>query len=84
MLQIETIEVSELVSDPANVRKHDNRNLEAIKGSLLRFGQQKPIVINAKGVVIAGNGTLNAARSLGWSQIDIVRTELKGSDSIRE
>ena len=81
MLQIETIEVSELVSDPANVRKHDNRNLEAIKGSLLRFGQQKPIVINAKGVVIAGNGTLNAARSLGWSQIDIVRTELKGSES---
>ena len=81
MLQIETIEVSDLVSDPANVRKHDNRNLEAIKGSLLRFGQQKPIVINSKGIVIAGNGTLDAARSLGWSQIDIVRTELAGSES---
>lgn len=81
MLQIETVEVSDLISDPANVRKHDDRNLESIKGSLTRFGQQKPIVVDSKGVVIAGNGTLSAARSLGWSQIDIVRTDLDGPES---
>ena len=80
MLQIEKINVELLTSDPANVRSHDERNLEAIKGSLLRFGQQKPIVVDSKGVVIAGNGTLAAARSLGWSQIDIIQTELTGPD----
>lgn len=80
-LEIERVEVASLVSDPANVRTHDEKNLEAIKGSLARFGQQKPIVVGADGVVIAGNGTLAAARSLGWSMVDIVRSSLRGSEA---
>ncbi len=70
--------VSDLVADPANVRKHDSRNIEAIKGSLIRFGQQKPIVVDADGVVVAGNGTLAAAIDLGWNEIATVCTDLAG------
>tara|TARA_Y100000296_G_C5149634_1_gene245683 strand:- start:732 stop:1292 length:561 start_codon:yes stop_codon:yes gene_type:complete len=73
--------VSELVNDSANVRKHDQRNIDAIKASLTRFGQQKPIVVNGDGVVIAGNGTLAAAKDLGWKDIAIVETELDGVDA---
>jgi hypothetical protein len=62
-LEVERVEVSTLLNDPANVRKHNERNLESIKASLARFGQQKPIVVGRDGVVIAGNGTLAAARS---------------------
>jgi len=80
-LEVERVEVSSLVKDPANVRRHSEKNLEAIKGSLARFGQQKPIVVGADGVVIAGNGTLAAAQSLGWSMIDIVRSPLTGSEA---
>ncbi len=65
-----------------NARKHDDRNIEAIVGSLRRFGQQKPIVVDVSGVVRAGNGTLEAARRLGWKDIDCVETQLKGSDAI--
>jgi ParB-like chromosome segregation protein Spo0J len=43
---------------------------------LRAFGQQKPIVVDARGVVIAGNGTLEAAKRLGWEEIAVVRTEL--------
>lgn len=64
--------VAELASDPANVRKHNEKNLDAIKASLTRFGQQKPIVIDKSGVVRAGNGTLAAAKALGWAEIDCV------------
>ncbi len=74
------INISELRLDPANARQHDERNLEAIKGSLARFGQQKPIVVDADGVVVAGNGTVEAARTLGWEQVDVVGTELVGAD----
>jgi DNA modification methylase len=74
------MKISDLVPDPANVRKHSKKNLDAIKGSLARFGQQKPIVISKDNIVIAGNGTLEAAKSLKWSEIDIVRSELVGSD----
>ena len=79
-MKVQSIAVAELVNDPANVRQHSARNLDAIKGSLARFGQQKPIVVGPDGVVVAGNGTLEAAKSLGWQKIDAVKTGLKGSD----
>ena len=80
-MQIERVMIDELDCDPANVRAHDSKNLDAIKSSLRRFGQQKPIVVNEKGIVIAGNGTLTAARALGWDSINIVKTVLEGSEA---
>lgn len=81
MLSKELLAIDILLPDPANARKHNEKNLDAIKGSLAKFGQQKPIVINAKNIVLAGNGTLAAAKSLGWKEIWIVKSELKGSDA---
>jgi ParB-like chromosome segregation protein Spo0J len=82
-MKIETTKISELSLDPSNVRKHSRRNLDAIKASLRKFGQQKPIVVDATGVVLAGNGTLTAARELGWSVIQIVRTRLHSENNSR-
>jgi len=77
----QTIALTDLSLDPSNVRKHSRRNLDAIKASLRKFGQQKPIVVDAKGIVLAGNGTLTAAQELGWTEIQIVRTELAGVEA---
>jgi DNA modification methylase len=79
-MKIELVPISSLVFDPANARKHNQKNIDAIKGSLARFKQQKPIVVNKDNVVIAGNGTLQAAKELGWEKIAIVRTDLDGTD----
>ena len=81
-MKVEAIAVDSLTADPANVRTHDARNLESIKGSLAKFGQQKPIVVDGAGVVVAGNGTLQAARLLGWSSVDVVRTRLEGAEAV--
>ena len=80
--KFETVNVDDLVHDPANVRLHDERNLDAIMASLARFGQQKPIVVGEDNVVLAGNGTLAAAKQLKWSKLDVMRTSLTGSDAI--
>lgn len=80
-MNVETVKIDSLTFDPANVRKHDEKNLAAIKASLNRFGQQKPIVVDASGVVRAGNGTLAAAKALGWKEIRIVRSSLAGSEA---
>jgi len=80
-MKLETVPCDTLSFDPANLRKHGKKNLDAIKASLRRFGQQKPIVVDAKGIVLAGNGTLAAAQELGWKQIQIVRTELAGTQA---
>ena len=79
-MQIREFKVAELSSDPANARKHNDRNIQTIVASLKRFGQQKPIVVDKSGVVRAGNGTLEAARHLGWQTINGVVSELTGSE----
>jgi len=61
--------VDELSADPRNAREHDERSITAIMELLKRFGQRKNIVVDADGVVKAGNGTLEAARRLGWTHI---------------
>jgi DNA modification methylase len=67
---VKSVPIAQLQLDSNNARKHSERNLAAIAESLIRFGQRKPLVVH-RGVVIAGNGTLEAARSLGWTEIDI-------------
>jgi site-specific DNA-methyltransferase (adenine-specific) len=69
---LETVLIDDLELDPQNARKHDDDNLKAIAGSLKAFGQRKPIVLHRR-TVVAGNGTLIAARSLGWTEIHVVR-----------
>jgi site-specific DNA-methyltransferase (adenine-specific) len=71
-MDIELVNIDDLDLDPRNARKHDAKNLKAIADSLEQFGQRKPIVVWGK-TVVAGNGTMVAARSLGWKQIQIVR-----------
>ena len=69
-MKLETVAIESLTLDPNNARKHSQRNLDAIKESLSKFGQRKPIVVH-NGVVIAGNGTLEAAKTLGWKEIGV-------------
>lgn len=82
-MNIETVPITELKNDPQNVRVHSRRNMDAIKASLSRFGQQKPLVVTPEGVIIAGNGTYVAAKELGWTHISVARTPAEwGRDEI--
>jgi hypothetical protein len=64
------VAVDSLTPLPGNPRRGD---VEAIAASLARFGQRKPIVVDAAGSIIAGNHTWQAARQLGWTHIAAVR-----------
>jgi ParB-like chromosome segregation protein Spo0J len=75
-MKIESVPIDSISPDPSNARRHPEHNLEQIKASLRRFGQQKPIVVDATNTVRAGNGTLIAAKALGWKTIAIVRSDL--------
>ena len=80
-MQTQRVKIDTLTLDPANVRRHPAKNLDTIKASLTRFGQQRPVLVNGKGIIIAGNGTVMAAKALGWDHVNIVRTELEGSEA---
>lgn len=79
-MKIIQLPIDKLSKDPANARKHSQKNIDSIIASLRRFGQQKPIVVDKSNVVRAGNGTLEAARQLGWETIAAVQSELVGAD----
>ena len=80
-MKVEKVNIADISHDPANARKHGTKNIDTIVASLRRFGQITPIVIDSSGIVRKGNGTLEAARLLGWDSIDAIRTELKGSEA---
>ncbi len=73
-LRLESVSIKDLVPDPQNARKHDENNIKAIVGSLKLFGQRKPIVITQNDVIVAGNGTVEAAKRLNLEKIVAVRT----------
>ena len=75
------VPIESLSADPSNVNTHPDRSIDAIAASLKLFGQQKPIVADAKGIVRAGNGTLEAARRLGWTHLAVNTTDLSGPDA---
>ena len=71
-MKIENLKISQLVFDPNNARLHDQKNLEAIQASLEKFGQRKPIVVDKDGTIVAGNGTVEAALLMGWTEVAAV------------
>ncbi len=76
-LNIRRVPLDSLHLDPANAREHGEENLEAILGSLKRFAQVEPLVVQKKsGRVIGGNGRLVAMKKLGWKECDIVEVDL--------
>lgn len=79
-LKIETRNTIDLINDPQNARTHSKRNIQQIAESLAHFGQRKPLVINTANVVLAGNGTLEAARLLGWTDVQVIVVPADWSD----
>jgi len=66
------VRIGRLHEDAKNARLHGARNISAITASLSTFGQQKPVVALRDGTVVAGNGTLRAAKQLRWDRLAVV------------
>ena len=65
--------IDQLVLDPRNARRHDDRNLQTIMKSLSYYGQRTPVVVNSiTKIVLKGNGLVIAAKDLGWTQVAAV------------
>ena len=68
-MNIEIVAVDKLLTDPNNARQHSAKNLDAIKGSIAKFEQVEPLVVQkSSNIVIAGNGRLAAMKELGFKE----------------
>lgn len=67
--------LSELTPDPRNARKHPPEQIARLAGSIKEFGFLAPILINAKGTIIAGHGRVEAARKAGLEEVPCLQVE---------
>lgn len=69
--EFKRLKMEEVFEHPQNVRIHTKRNLTVLKNSLSQWGQYRPILVQkSTNYIIAGNGLYQAAKSLGWEEID--------------
>jgi hypothetical protein len=64
--------VKDLKSDPSNRRKHPERNVGMLVDSLHEVGAARSIVIDENGMVLAGNGVIQAAQQAGIERVQVV------------
>lgn len=76
-MEIRTVALDDLHQDPSNARAHGDENMLAIEGSLKRFQQVEPLVVQkSTGRVIGGNGRLAAMREMGWTECEVVEVDV--------
>lgn len=64
--------------NPGNARRHLKRDIAATAASFEEHGQQEPIVLNREMFLLAGEGRWLAARSLGWTHIAALASDIDG------
>lgn len=73
-----------LHEDPANARKHPDRNRATVRASLQEFGQVEALVVEAgTGRVIGGNCRLAELRALGRKEVMVSEVDVHGVDATR-
>ena len=64
------------------VKTHSRKNLMFVTDSIKKFGQIKPVVLDAEGYCVAGNAIVYAMRSLGYKYIAAISTSLTGEKAL--
>lgn len=70
MAEIKTI--ADLRLDPKNARRRTKRSSAMLVDSLHEVGAARSIVIDENGVILAGNGTVEAAAEAGIDRVQVV------------
>ncbi len=68
----EITHLGDLRPDPANARRHNPRNIGMIEDALHEVGAARSIVIDEDGVILAGNGVVEAAAQAGIEKVQVV------------
>lgn len=82
-MELQQTKIEDLKPHPLNVNEHTERSIRAIAQSLKRFGQRRPAVTNADGVLLSGHGMVEAAKSLGWTEVTVLVVNDRDGDQLR-
>jgi hypothetical protein len=77
VLATELVEVDELVPHPQNYRTHNDEQLAHLAASISQHGFYKNVVIAADNTILAGHGSVLAAKQLGIGTIPAARLPIE-------
>jgi ParB-like chromosome segregation protein Spo0J len=70
---IEQIKVDDLIPYATNSRTHSPEQVAQIAASMVEFGWTNPVLIDARGTIVAGHGRVMAARKIGMETVPCIR-----------
>src|SRR5262245_59028437 len=70
--EIELREIGELQPYENNPRVHDGAQIERLMVSIRRWGFTAPLLIDERGVLIAGHARMEAAKRLGLARVPVM------------
>ena len=74
-LQIKYQPISDLIPYARNARKHPERQIMQLAGSIREFGFVNPVIVDADGSIVAGHGRVLAAQRLGLNEVPTLSVE---------
>ncbi len=74
-MKVITMKISDLKKPEKNVRIHTEQQLKEFERSVTMFGQIRPIVVDEKNVILAGNGLYDTLTAMGKDTADVYKYE---------
>lgn len=71
-MEIVKISINELKPYQNNVKKHPREQIEQIKSSIKKFGNNDPIAVDENYVIIEGHGRYEALCDLGYKEAECI------------
>lgn len=72
-LKIEHWPIGKVLAYAQNARMHSEKQVDAIEASIREFGFINPVLVDAKGVLIAGHGRILALKQMGEKTVPVIR-----------
>jgi hypothetical protein len=78
---IERVAIATLLPHPRNYREHPADQLAHLRRSIEEHGLYRNVVIARDGTILAGHGVVEAAKSLGLTEIGVVRLPIEADST---
>jgi len=82
-LEVVYQEIEHLVPYPRNARVHSKRQIRQIADSINTFGFTNPVLVDRSAMIVAGHGSVEAAKLLGMKQVPTICLDNLSEDHIR-
>ena len=82
-LTVTTQPIAVLKAYERNARTHSRKQLRQIANSIEAFGFTNPVLVDQNGMIIAGHGRVEAAKTIGMAEVPTIRLDHLTEDQVR-